>query len=257
MTKETIIKSALKYLVKMQIEEGSVGFAVDNDPDHDCCWDDVLAWIEAQSSEEDFVKHKKEVLERIAKREREIDKYMKELEALEQQPCEDCISREAVIKTIKWWFDKIELNPDILIDSIITLPSVIPQTACEDAVSRQAVLNIFDEWFATCNIADKRESPKAKINALPSVKPKYTDEEIDKAQAVEQAYVDKMVELAVEETKRPKGKWIGEKPYPICDKCGCNIYEEYISCSDFAEIYKPMNYCPNCGAYMGGGEDET
>lgn len=47
-TKETIIKSALKYLVKMQIEEGSVGFAVDNDHDNDCCWDDVLAWIEAQ-----------------------------------------------------------------------------------------------------------------------------------------------------------------------------------------------------------------
>lgn len=46
MTNETIIKSALKGLVKMQIEEGSVGFAVDNDPDHDCCWDDVLTWIE-------------------------------------------------------------------------------------------------------------------------------------------------------------------------------------------------------------------
>ena len=262
--KETIIKSALKYLVKMQIEEGSAGFAVDNDHDHDCCWDDVLAWIEAQP--------------------------------------------------------------------------------CENAVSREAVLDIFNEWFATCNIADKRESPKAKINALPPVKPtsedikeaylkgydygvkdwfrsktqpsedcisreeikefintmltsneemgsiatnegrwveekmylhgveileglddyvktmppvkpKYTDEEIDKIQAVEQTYVDKMVELAVEEVKRPKGKWIGEKPYPICDKCGCNIYEEYISCSDFAEIYKPMNYCPNCGAEMRGGEE--
>lgn len=44
--KETIIKSALKYLVKKQIEEGSVGFAVDNDPDNDCCWDDILAWLE-------------------------------------------------------------------------------------------------------------------------------------------------------------------------------------------------------------------
>ena len=50
--KETIIKSTLKYLVKMQIEEGGVGFAVDNDPDHDCCWDDVLAWLEAQPSED-------------------------------------------------------------------------------------------------------------------------------------------------------------------------------------------------------------
>ena len=46
---------------------------------------------------------------------------------LEAQPCEDCISREAVIKNIKWWFDLIELNPDILIDSMITLPFVTPQ----------------------------------------------------------------------------------------------------------------------------------
>ena len=50
--KSTIIKSALKYLVKMQIEEGSVGFAVDNDPDHDCCWDDILSWLEAQPCED-------------------------------------------------------------------------------------------------------------------------------------------------------------------------------------------------------------
>lgn len=48
-------------------------------------------------------------------------------DALEAQPCEDCISREAVIKNIKQWFDKIELNPDILIDSIITLPPVYPE----------------------------------------------------------------------------------------------------------------------------------
>lgn len=52
MTRETIIKLALKYLVKMQIEEGSVGFAVDNDPDHDVCWDDVLTWLETQPSDD-------------------------------------------------------------------------------------------------------------------------------------------------------------------------------------------------------------
>ena len=35
------------------------------------------------------------------------------------------------------------------------------------------------------------------LDNLPSVTPKYTDEEIERAQAVEQAYVDKMVELSV------------------------------------------------------------
>ena len=249
MTKETIIKSTLKYLVKRQIEEGSVGFAVDNDTDHDCCWDDVLAWIEAQSSEEDFVKHKKEVLERIAKREREIDKYMKELEALEQQPCEDCISREAVIKTIKWWFDKIELNPDILIDSIIMLPSVIPQTACEDVVSRKLAI----EHIKCCceddglYCADDGKIIINIIKALPPVKPKYTNEEIDKIQEIEQAYVDKMVELAVKETERPKGKWIDDCGGVKCSCCGYSIDDDHYA----------KAYCTNCGAEMSGGREDA
>ena len=35
----------------------------------------------------------------------------------------DFISREKAIKAIKWWFDILEQNPDILIDAIMTLPS--------------------------------------------------------------------------------------------------------------------------------------
>ena len=65
---------------------------------------------EQQPSEDDFVKHKKEVLERIAKREREIDKYIKELEALEQQPSEDCISREEVQDLISRWLSDYLLD---------------------------------------------------------------------------------------------------------------------------------------------------
>jgi NADH pyrophosphatase NudC (nudix superfamily) len=55
---------------------------------------------------------------------------------------------------------------------------------------------------------------------------------------------------------RKKGKWIGDKAYPICPKCNCNIIEEYISYSDYAEMYKPMKYCPNCGAKMESIEEE-
>ena len=50
---------------------------------------------------------------------------------------------------------------------------------------------------------------------------------------------------------QPKtGHWIGDKAYPICFKCNCNIIEEYISCLNYAEMYKPMKYCPNCGCKM-------
>jgi len=52
-------------------------------------------------------------------------------------------------------------------------------------------------------------------------------------------------------SQEPKtGHWIGDKAYPICPKCNCNVIERYISCSDYAEMYKPMKYCPNCGAKM-------
>jgi hypothetical protein len=49
----------------------------------------------------------------------------------------------------------------------------------------------------------------------------------------------------VEIQERKVSKWIGEKGYPICEKCGCNVYEKYISCSDYAEITTKMDYCPN------------
>lgn len=40
---------------------------------------------------------------------------------------EDLIRRSDAVKKIKWWFDIIDLNPDILIDSIITLPTIEPK----------------------------------------------------------------------------------------------------------------------------------
>lgn len=97
----------------------------------------LMEMLEAQPSEDDFVKHKKEVLERIAKREREIDKYIKELETLEQQSCEDCISRQAVLDIInfedEWLFDSKSHNADTKIAfsaikyKISELPSVTPE----------------------------------------------------------------------------------------------------------------------------------
>ncbi len=48
---------------------------------------------------------------------------------------------------------------------------MVREESRDKCVSLKAVLEIYDEWFATCNIADKRESPKAKINALPPVTP--------------------------------------------------------------------------------------
>ena len=98
--------------------------------------------------------------------------FINDLMALEQQPCEDCISRQAVIEHI-----------------------------CE---SKEC-------YKEECKGRTLKRCPDLQwVFDMPLVTPKYTDEEIDKAQAVEQAYVDKMVELAVEEIKERYSDAIGK-----------------------------------------------
>ena len=99
----------------------------------------------------------------------------------------------------------------------------LEQQPCQDCVSRAKVLEIYDEWFATCNIADRRESPKAKIKALPSVAPRYE-----------------------------KGKWIVHDYADTRDGAMIPNYE-CTCCHSWVE--NNSTYCPNCGAYMEGTRD--
>lgn len=152
--------------------------------------------------------------------EKERDRILK---ALEQEPCDNCISREHAKQFLYYEIER--LHDDGLYDCF----------------SR-----IIDDMY----------------NELPSVKPTYTDEEIDKIQEIEQAYVDKMVELAIEETKRPKGKWIEVEVRNVyatlkCSVCGRVIEPIFDFCKySYEDIKRSYPYC-HCGAYMGGVEDET
>ena len=92
MTKETLIKSAIKLLVNEQVKQGSWGYALEEDSAYEVSWKDVLKW-------------------------------------LEQQPCEDCISREAVLDI---WHTRYcntrEENEETQYKKIaFELPSVTPQ----------------------------------------------------------------------------------------------------------------------------------
>jgi len=130
-----------------------------------------------------------------------------------------------------------DTNMDIFTDEVkefvLQLPSVTP---CEDAINRAELLKAIDTWDKFGCDANTKLVPYQDhfipyihyddvvkcIKGMPSVKP-----------------------------QEPKtGHWIGDKAYPICPKCNCNVIERYISCSDYAEMYKPMKYCPNCGAKM-------
>lgn len=221
--------------------------------------------LEQQPSEEDFVNHKKEVLERIAKREREIDKYIKELEALEQQPSEDCVSRSELQKTMdslplfRFVNNDHEEADDYYncesVDMVIrNLPPVTPSynsiktelKPCEDCISRQAVLDIItfeDKWLFDANGHNANthiafSSLESRVKALPSVTP-----------------------------ERPKGKWIkiqsGDEDFPesiVCSRCkNENSHLDFDEHNNvIGKVFVTSKYCPNCGAEMsGGGEDEV
>ena len=141
------------------------------------------------------------------------------IKALEQEPCEDEYIKVPK-KALKYrTTGMVAYNAEWLKNHFDIERAVIcgAQEPCEDAISRQAV---------------KEQMIKYGFHA-----PDMT--------------VTEFVEDLPPVNPQPKtGHWIGDKAYPICFKCNCNIIEEYISCLNYAEMYKPMKYCPNCGCRM-------
>ena len=70
MTREEAIKSALKFLIRKQTEQGSWGYA-DNDDTNEVSWDEIIEWID-------------------------------------QQPCGDCISRQVALEVLDDYAEDIE-----------------------------------------------------------------------------------------------------------------------------------------------------
>lgn len=126
-----------------------------------------------------------------------------------------------ILEKIKFeedWLSEVNLTKEnIKIAFAGIRATVLEQQPCEDCISREAVMKCFKKWqpYMATRLLDYEQE----LKELSSVTPKYTDEEIDKAQAVEQAYIDKMVELAVEELKTPKAEWI-----PVSER----LPEDYI-----------------------------
>lgn len=76
----------------------------------------------------------------------------------ELKPCEDCIedciSREDAIKVVRKWFDKIQLNGDICLDGIRSLPSVTPQQRVGKWILRNSFLMPYK--CSECNYESER-----------------------------------------------------------------------------------------------------
>ena len=60
MTKEILIKSAIKLLVNEQVKQGSwgYGYALEEDGDYEVSWKDVLKWLEQQPKTGHWICHR-------------------------------------------------------------------------------------------------------------------------------------------------------------------------------------------------------
>lgn len=101
------------------------------------------------------------------------------LKALEQEPCEDAISRQAAIDGLNKINGTSEL--DKAFEVIENLPSVQPKIEpCEDAISREAALEAFSDYVSSGyadSVEDFEEYSKI-IAKLPSVQPKQKTEHL-------------------------------------------------------------------------------
>ena len=157
------------------------------------------------------------------------------IKALEQESCEDAVSRQAIEKLKRWRFsyDSNTTIPKsdlfVKLTDLRDLRSVAPvrklkQESCEDAISRKAVLNTLDKMDSVLDedrtVETYKELLVACYNDLPPVTPVHKT-----------------------------GKWIYSGSYDkdgmlLCSNCKHEI--------DVSEGY--FKFCPNCGARMGDEE---
>lgn len=169
-----------------------------------------------------------------------LKKYAKS----QQQPCEDCISREALLDNLEepmnWTDSEAEIQEqrdyEGFIELVKSMPSITPSynsiktelKPCEDCVSRDAVEKITWEEPSYDDALNVLTEVRDKVRALPSVEP-----------------------------QRPNGEWIIDDDFEHhnarCNKCG-NIIDSRLL-KWYPQRYA---YCSSCGAKMKeGGNDET
>ena len=183
---------------------------------------------------------------------------------IEQESCDDAVSRQAVFKIQSKYAEHIGATKFWqMSDDIKALPSVNPQytgneffnfdapmvkkSMEQDTVSKKAVL---DETIRKNSIWNSITNSEGKnlekiIFELPSVNPQPSEHFIDGVHAVgyREGYKDAQ--------KQKSGKWIIThlSNMAYCSEC------DYLFKDIPASIVEQFKYCPNCGARMGESEE--
>ena len=133
------------------------------------------------------------------------------------------MTKEEIISNLLYMKHSVKEDTieDITINEAI---KVLQQEPCTDAISRQAVLEKIHEAPYINDCSNIGMLLEAWINSIPSVKPQYTDAEIQKMQDLEFAEIQKAYEIGKEEGSSEKpNKWIDAE---VLDKIRAEI-EEY------------------------------
>jgi hypothetical protein len=169
----------------------------------------------------------KKWLERIRWHVRKADELARKVD---QKPCEDCVSRQAVLDMASVIetddFSGNEIMKVVDVDDIKALPSVTPaskpEQSCEDAVSRKEMLD-YQEYLHGKMSNEENYKLWEFIKALPSV--------------------------TSAQKKSERAHWIDNHNGTIsCSCCHAWFHKD--------DRYSYMRYCPNCGAKMEAEKNE-
>lgn len=184
------------------------------------------------------------------------------IEALEQEPCEDAVSRQAVLDCQHFIYDETgEELEVILAENVLNLPSVtqksetvtefadrcrecgakygklLKQEPCKDAISRQELLNDIDTAIKATNMDDPYSVGMR--NGMRLIK----------------AFIDDEKKCCHEEneseiSQQKMGHWIRvDKDKLRCSECEViHLIAQYPN--------GKVDWCPNCGAKMAESEEK-
>ena len=162
---------------------------------------------------------------------------------LKEQPCEDCISREAVEEITfqePSYTDPYNILTEVR-EKVRALPPIQPKTAEERPVF----------------CIDRREAIKT-IHNIKGYKA------LDGSDMIRRdALLDEFAVLHSVQPQRKRGKWIFETRKRLVDETDDGlIYREELRCkcescgADFGFQKVDDKFCKYCGSYNGGGEDD-
>ena len=164
----------------------------------------------------------------------------------------DLISRQAAIDAVKKYFKMIKLNPEILVDSLITLPSaqssVSKTEIVGDVISRQAAIELVGDLVK--GIISDSATMSMKMS------PDYLLENLYKPiRQMPSAQPDR--DIPKKPTETTDRAWGIPKRQAVCPNCG--IYLGTVSFISENRKIK-ISYCESCGQvidWKGWEDDES